>query len=173
MEFTKEVLLQWQTADEKNVAKFSIERSTDGIHFTSIGEVKALGNTHGKSDYQFIDYAPLFGSNYYRLKIIDEDQQFAYSNIIQLQNKATGTQILNVFPNPVHDLVNIEIQSKENEQGILQLIDASGKVHTRKTIDLKTGYNKKSLSLEAIPAGVYQLQLVVKSGVYAYKVIKQ
>jgi len=74
-------MLQWQTAQEQNSRDFTIERSADGLSYTSIGNVQATGNSSGPRDYSFTDAAPLNGKNYYRLKQFDLDGHFTYSDV--------------------------------------------------------------------------------------------
>ena len=111
-------VLNWQTATESNSNGFKIQRSADGTNFTDIGFVLAAGNSTVTKDYTFKDEKPLTGRNYYRLKQIDNDGKFAYSNIAivlsnskldisLLQNPAIGTlQILTNSTLKQIDLLN-------------------------------------------------------------------
>ncbi len=75
------VRLEWATASERNSEVFEIERSTDGENFETIGNVQANNNSTIRIDYEYYDEAPLVGLNYYRLKQIDFDGDFQYSDI--------------------------------------------------------------------------------------------
>lgn len=74
-------VLQWQTAQEQNSRLFNIERSPDGQHYTLIGSVNAAGNSNSVRSYTFTDAAPQTGVNYYRLKQVDIDAHFTYSDV--------------------------------------------------------------------------------------------
>ena len=96
------VVLQWQTTNEVNTASFFIERSTSNGSFTAIGSLNAVGS--GASSYQFSDIAPQVGTNFYRLKMIDKDGKFSYSQVVSasVSNAANNNniQIINLAPNP-------------------------------------------------------------------------
>ena len=109
-------VLTWQTASESNNRGFEIERSTDGEKWEYLGFVEGHGTTgeaHPDSyrDYQFTDQQPNDGINYYRLKQIDFDGAFEYSNILsieyQISNSDSYRNKLRIFPNPATDQLNI------------------------------------------------------------------
>jgi hypothetical protein len=77
--------LQWQTVTESNNKQFEIERSSNGSSFTTIGIVSGAGNNSSIKNYSFNDAASLVGTNYYRLKQIEYDGKFEYSNTIILK----------------------------------------------------------------------------------------
>lgn len=79
-------LLQWQTASEYKLSHFTIERSVNGNNFSTLSNVAAFGNSNTKINYSTIDYAPLPGTNYYRIKLVDADGQFTYSKIAAVNN---------------------------------------------------------------------------------------
>jgi hypothetical protein len=106
------VLLNWQTANEINNAHFEVERSDDAIQFSTIAIVKGNGTTSTLSNYQHIDNesAMLLQSNknvYYRLKQVDVDGSYAYSNILAVFGNDTENDI-SVYPNPAHSYIHIE-----------------------------------------------------------------
>jgi hypothetical protein len=78
----KLVALNWETASERNSMEFVIERSQDLNDFQSIGKVGAAGESADRSQYGFDDEAPLPGVNYYRLRIVDKDGGFSFSQIL-------------------------------------------------------------------------------------------
>jgi len=75
------VLLKWSTSREINNSFYSIERSTDGVHFTSIGQVPAGKASAATQQYRFTDVTPASGENYYRIKQVDKDGVFDYSSV--------------------------------------------------------------------------------------------
>ena len=77
--------LQWLTGSEINNDFFSIERSINGIDFTSIGQVQGNGNTNFDTKYMFVDENPN-EVNYYRLKQVDFDGKYAYSTLVYIHN---------------------------------------------------------------------------------------
>ncbi len=81
---TNGALLSWETATEINNDYFDVEWSTDGINFESIGQVQGAGTTTEVQSYEFLHDNPVNGNNYYRLKQMDFDEVFEYSNIVLL-----------------------------------------------------------------------------------------
>lgn len=95
-------LLNWRTEDEAEFDYFGIERSTDGIHFSSIGRINARGGSGMVADYSFTDAVPVRGKNYYRLRIVNQDGSLQYSAIRLLDYDHKGN-FIDLYPNPVHD----------------------------------------------------------------------
>lgn len=148
-----EVWLNWLTASEENSASYEIERSTDGVHFTSIGSVLALGTTAEKSSYQLIDQTPLIGVNYYRLKMLDLDGKFEYSKI--LSTEILGKQVI-IAPTLVKaEHQSIKIQSRDKRPVRVELIDASGRSIQRFT----SKSNKIEIPVAYLPNGTYSIHL--------------
>jgi hypothetical protein len=101
------VCLDWQTATELNNSDFEIEWSTDGINFEKIGEVAGNGTTTEIQFYDFLHKNPVNGFNYYRLKQVDFDGAFEYSEVITITMERLNDKIVNIFPNPVRNELNI------------------------------------------------------------------
>jgi len=111
--------LNWQTASELNNRYFQVEHSTDARAFTPIGIVEGNGTTNELQSYSYIHNLPKFGHNYYRLKQVDYDGVFAYSNIVNINYRGkTGSPPLIIYPNPVFDelsLSNLSLDDLELE----------------------------------------------------------
>lgn len=90
--------LEWTTTEEVNAQQFEIQRSGDAKTWTAIARKMAAGESKTVVKYDFIDANPLGGSNYYRLKMIDNDGTFAYSRIQSVDFDASS--IATAFPNP-------------------------------------------------------------------------
>lgn len=74
--------IQWTTASESHVDYFLVESTTDGIIYQTMGEVNALGNTDQARQYRLEYTPPATGTEYYRLKMVDEDGNFKVTNLI-------------------------------------------------------------------------------------------
>lgn len=95
------VKLLWATASEFNNDYFSIERSSNGIDFEELGVKKGAGNSNTMLYYAHTDEKPLLGKVYYRIKQVDFDKKFGYSNLIVVDTyDNTGKPAVSVFPNP-------------------------------------------------------------------------
>ncbi|MEM7657617.1 MAG: PQQ-dependent sugar dehydrogenase, partial [Bacteroidota bacterium] len=95
------VRLEWETLSERNTASFQIERSHDNRAFTEIGAVAAQGESAVLQSYQSFDEQPLPGVNYYRLRQLDLDGQFSFSEVREVYFDASLASLqLQVYPNP-------------------------------------------------------------------------
>ena len=83
----KSVLLKWKIATQKNLTRFVIERSADGNRFLPINSIMATGVSTYTRNYSIMDEQPLQGINFYRLKLVDADGKFTYSNIVAVKIK--------------------------------------------------------------------------------------
>ncbi len=100
-------LLRWETVSEIDNDYFLIEHSIDGSNFSSIGKVDGAGTSTKRNWYSYILENEKESWGYYRLKQVDYDGAFEYSEVITLSN--CRTYKVNVFPNPVIDKLNIKL----------------------------------------------------------------
>jgi len=91
------VMLEWSTASETGSSHFEVQRSGDTNAWTAIGRVGAQGHSSMLSNYALLDAAPLAGTSYYRLRMVDLDGTEEYSGTIAVQR---GNQGRRAFPNP-------------------------------------------------------------------------
>jgi fibronectin-binding autotransporter adhesin len=96
----QQVDLTWTTATERNNAFFTIERAGTNLKFDSIGFVPGAGDSQEALHYATVDYTPLRGISYYRLKQTDYDGTATYSALSKVANNASGMHIFHVYPNP-------------------------------------------------------------------------
>jgi hypothetical protein len=105
--------LYWQTASELNNDYFTVERSHDGTHFTSILSQQGAGNSSNMLSYYDVDRSPLNGVSYYRLKQTDFDGLYSYSGIVKVNRLSSSENDFSVYPNPVNDELNIQTNLTE------------------------------------------------------------
>ena len=103
-----EVELNWQTASELNNDYFQIERSIDTKNWEVIDQVEGAGTTELANFYQALDRKPLYGTSYYRLKQVDFDGQFEYSELRSITLNSTAIKDISIFPVPAKDLLYIQ-----------------------------------------------------------------
>ena len=158
------VLLNWKTENEINTSHFVIERSADGIRYNGIGNVTANGrnNTAGSFNYAFPDNDAVNQSSqrlYYRLKMVDIDGTFKYSNIVSVAIPfITGK--LGISPNPVLNEVKVTIASRDNGRVQWKLMDNVGRVILKGTEQVKKGDgNSFTINMNRVSAGTYYLSV--------------
>ena len=116
-------LLSWTTHSELNNQGFYIERAADGINFSAIGFKEGNGNSNSVINYEFYDNSIENINYYYRLKQIDYDGAFEYSNIIVINRNKKERKLISVYPNPFTDKINI---NKSAEKLIIEIYNAAG-----------------------------------------------
>lgn len=155
----EDVLLEWKTASEINNSHFEVERSTNGLEFSTIGTVEGSGTTVEQQYYDFLDKNPAIGKNYYRLRQVDFDGSFEYTNVIMIEfNKegvvATSVQV-SAFPNPTIDILNIKTKNLDI-QGY-QIFNSLGQlIMEQQSLDSD---NLHQINVKTLASGTYFIQL--------------
>jgi len=150
--------LQWSTDNEINTSHFVVERSLDGQSFDKIGNVSANGsNASAKYSYTDKDADKQSSSTlYYRLKIVDKDGAFTYSNIISLTINEMNSPVI-VYPNPVSDVLNLRISLATREHIHIRVIDMQGKVMYKETKLVRNGRDEININTKSWPAQSYSV----------------
>ena len=161
--FNSEVVLNWVTESEQQTDKFIIERSVDGINYFVIGTKQAGGNSYSRLNYSFTDRTPQFGTNYYRLRMVDIDGRFKYSSIVVLRSIKSGEW--KVGPNPFNGSLAVTINSTAPAVINLKLTNVTGQVLGARSQQILRGISQVTLSnLEGLVSGIYFLQVENSNG---------
>jgi predicted CopG family antitoxin len=152
------VNLQWTTGCEINNAFFSIERSLDGKAFSEIGKVASLGNVCATQEYLYSDetIATLKSVTtvYYRLKQVDIDGKFSYSNIILLKLRNKGKlDIVNTYFSSNN--LNVKFNAETQEKTTVSISDITGKLINTNTIFSQIGINNFIYDMGRLGSGIY------------------
>lgn len=154
------VLLQWETANEINSSHFVVERSSDAVNFSAIGNVAAHGNTTTNIQYSLTDNniinfpSPII---YYRLKMVDIDGQFKYSSVVSI-TLADITGNVTATPNPVVSDVLVSISAPADGKVQWKLVDVTGRVVLQNTTAVKKGTgNTVTINMARLNSGAYYL----------------
>lgn len=138
-------VLTWQTASERDNQGFTIERSTNGVNFTAIGQVKGNGTTNTVQNYTFTDNNPSVSINYYRLRQTDFNGKEAISATV---STVFGKNGLIVKSNIVHDM--LEVTVSEESTTPLSIFNLSGQqVYTGKI------QGTQRIDVSTLPVGMY------------------
>ena len=104
----KEVILNWSTATELNNQGFEIQRSTEGEEFFTVGFVNGHGTTTEQQNYSYADRNLDDGKYYYRLKQVDYDGSYEYSDVVEVDFRAFNSYLLEQnYPNPFNPTTTI------------------------------------------------------------------
>ncbi len=157
--------ITWETTSEVNNDYFEIEKSADAVNFNSIVKIKGAGNSNLKNRYSFIDDSENNSNTiYYRLKQIDYNGAFAYSEIIKLDNELINQ--IEIFPNPSINGI-IELKGISNETNYdLSIVDVLGK-----TVFTEVNFQSSTIDLSMLNSGIYYLQINTKEKTILKKII--
>lgn len=146
-------LIRW-SAEAGGVARYIIERSSDGIQFQAIGTVNGHG---GPGEYSFEDVHPLFRA-YYRMRSIGTSGEVALSNTIMVERKAPDLLKL-TMPNPVRSALNLQLETEQAGSWTYEVVGITGQVFIRGSLQCQGGTNAFRKDLSFIPDGRYILRL--------------
>ncbi len=169
----QQVDLTWTTSSETENDRFEIERSADGLYFEKIGEVEGFGTTSEAKNYSFADLRPQTGTSYYRLKQVDEDGTYTYSEIqtIVIYRPFEGIVI---YPNPIKNNQAITLEFKEPlvAEGLFTMKDMLGK--TVMTSRLVAGERLHLVQpVSGLAGGVYLMELTIGEYAHSSKMLIQ
>jgi len=159
------VLLEWKTATELNNNGFEVQRKAAASEFAIIGFVKGQGTTTNQKEYSYTDKNLIDGNYFYRLKQIDYNGSYEYSNVIEvdvrLLNKFTLEQN---YPNPFNPTTKISWQSPVSSRQVLKVFDVLGnEIKTLVNEEKEAGYHSVDFNASELPSGVYFYRLQVYS----------
>jgi cytochrome c peroxidase len=167
----EKVILEWQTATERNNAFFTIEKSLEGEKWTSIGTQNGAGSTTQKQVYTFWDTKPAKGVQYYRLKQTDFDKQFTYSKVVAAEFGDNILPTVSLFPNPSQGQIVVNINSEEAESATqIQIVNTMGQVVLEKKY---TTGSRFYLDISGIANGSYFVKIRAKQGVKTLNLVKK
>ena len=157
----REVKLIWETDTESNNAGFEILRSTDGRRFTGVGWAIGFGNSEIPRSYTFIDKGMALGQTYYyRLKQIDFDGQFEYSEIISVNVDSKNHVVGTPFPNPTENgKFQLELYTAKEGDWSVSLFDITGNLLFRKDQVLEKGNHLLQYDFSDFSSGNYFIKL--------------
>ncbi len=161
------VLLHWSTASELQNRGFEIQRSGNGVNFSSVGFVNGQGTTNSYTSYQFTDPQPFAAKNYYRLKQVDADNR-AQLSVVRFIDYSANNKIT-IYPNPVADILNMNISSASTGSQLL-IKDVNGRLLSRSYLK---GAGTHSISVRNLPPAIYSVEIVDETSIFKSSVIKQ
>jgi hypothetical protein len=164
-------LLQWTTAQEVNSNYFSVERSNDDVSFNSLGNVTARGNTAVATAYSFTDAKPNNGTNHYRLRMVNKDGSYSYSEIRSI-NDAMHFAV-NIYPNPVKDNLALNFSSAVATNAQIEIINNEGKIMFTQKVSIGEGASAQSINVAVLSGGTYYLKCVSSEGESEVRFVKR
>lgn len=165
--------LFWSTATERDNELWEVERSIDGLNWTAINEVKGAGTTNYETQYYVMDEKPNVGMNYYRLTQWDINGNGKSSEVRSVNILDDFYDMLTLFPNPTNGKTEVIYNSYNNEQSLLQVVNADGKIVVNTPIESQKGGNRFELDMSAQERGVYVVTIITRDKAYRTKLVKE
>jgi hypothetical protein len=163
----RNIILNWETKTELNSRLFEIDRSLLNSNripgsWINVGSVKAAGTTASPNKYSFIEKNIPSGNYQYRLKMIDNDGSFKYSNTIEANvGLPHSFDLSQNYPNPFNPTTNINYQLPVDSKVILEVFNVTGqKVIELVNEDQTAGYYSATFGSSKLSSGVYFYRLI-------------
>jgi hypothetical protein len=155
------VELNWTTATELNNQGFEIERSEDNVSFRQIGFVPGFGTTTETKSYTYLDQSINSGTYFYRLKQIDFDGSFEYSNVVEVDVTLPSVFALEQnYPNPFNPSTSIQFSLPVDAQVTIGVYNLVGeKVAEVASGNFAAGSHKVTFNASTLTSGIYFYQL--------------
>jgi hypothetical protein len=165
--------LNWSVASQGGLAHYIIERSADGHSFKTIGTVPGKNTAAGSVQaYTFTDSTALSGKAWYRIILVDGNNNRQFSNSILLESAATDFMITGVI-NPFSSRLNFNLTAARTASTEVTLASLSGSIIKRQVFTASKGVNAFTLNdLHGLPSGVYLLEVKYMDRKFLTKVIK-
>lgn len=167
--------LVWVTESELKNKEFQIQRSEDGVNFTTRATVEGNGTTSLRTTYNYTDAVNTNAKVlYYRLRIIDIDGKVTFSQVLLVKlDSNLSVEKMSVYPNPFVSNVKVLLNSKHQTTANFKLISLDGKQVSTRKVTIESGDNVVVLNdLQSLPNGTYILEITSGTEKYIKKIIK-
>ncbi len=166
----KNVMLNWVTSFEEQMDGYEVEYSIDAQNFASIGFAKAVNNHFSECNYNLLHTSPVTGNNYYRLKTLESNGKFSYSNIVVVNFDDVEQMQIVIQPNPSKDQVSIVLQN-QTQPALIQVFDMAGRLMFNEKVTL--GQNITQVNLQNWNLGSYILRVTNEDGTsFVHRIMK-
>jgi len=162
------VQLDWLSLQEVNSHYYGVEKMQDQQAFVEIGRVPAAGISSSIRNYQYIDRSTMSPVMYYRLRQVDVDGQFGYSNTVLI--RISGPEVPLVYPVPVYDLLHIDMSMDDNGPVHFSLYDQVGRLILE--ADWPSSKELSPIDLSKLAAGSYSYEIQTGQDSWSGKIVK-
>jgi hypothetical protein len=165
----KEVVLEWTTSNEAAESRYIVEKSTDAIAYTRIGEVASQNRTNNL--YKFSDVAPKMGRSFYRVRQVTIDSKDINATDSKKVMMSQNGQTVLTYPNPAQSSIFVEVLDADNAEGTIQIYNHIGRlVQTQQFTKDQLRYQ---INTENLASGTYILKIHRNDGnVQSVKITK-
>jgi hypothetical protein len=169
--FEDHVAIKWNTATEVNSDHFEVHRSQNGHEWKPLAKVKSNVESKKMKEYHYLDKEPLSGINLYRLKMVDMDGTYSFSKMISVE--FDGVETVNVYPNPVVDMLSIKRRDWSDILAI-KIYNPAGQILNISDCSDNSNPMVREYDLSGLASGIYVVKTIDKKGLVSInKVAKQ
>ena len=169
-------LLEWTSSSEDNASHYEVERSMDAQNWTYVSTEVARGSVNYKTDYSFVDSEAILQRDrinivYYRLKLVDKDGKFEYSEVRSVSFDGKDIVSIKAYPNPTTESLSLRMSVGDTKihDAQMQMLDMAGKLVKKQTISAN---GISTVELGSIEPGVYNVIVKHDNKVYQKRIIK-
>jgi hypothetical protein len=164
------VNLIWTTQSEIDNDYFTVERAKDAVEYEDVTEVLGAGNSIVRIDYSATDEEPLYGTSYYRLKQVDYDGTFSYSDIVAIENNYTNLSNFNVYYDGQNIQIRYELDNVVNYS--VMVYDISGKLVYSGILNGYVGNNSEVIPFnKSLMNGIYSINIIDENQVFSKNIL--
>lgn len=163
------VKVSWTVANAKQFKQFEVERSIEGKTFTGIKNL----SYNRQANYEFSDENLAVGTYYYRLKLVDENGEYTYSEIRSAIVNGYNADKVTLYPNPVKDVLHISYPNHNKLDIGVSVYNVAGKLMFTKNIRVPEGEQNITIDVANLPVGAYFINLKQGENKLYFKVLKQ
>ncbi|HMU47026.1 MAG TPA: kelch repeat-containing protein [Chitinophagaceae bacterium] len=167
------ITLKWKTADETGLSHYIVQRSFDGTNFSELGQLNSKGNTlnyYGYTDNNLAGSASQLV--FYRLKMVNTDGKFSYSNIIRFDLRSVSGN-LKLFPNPATVTIQVSYYQDQPGKSLINFIAANGSIVKTVSVNNTAGQSSVIIDISSLPSSWYAIQINTAGNTLYTRFIKQ
>ena len=168
---TQQAEVTWSTLPEYDCDGFELEISENGRDFSGFGFIDGQGSSIDLTNYESRPNNLQQDLYFLRLKVINFDGSFFYSETVVLRRNEEDLAIINVFPNPFIYNFGITFNKVLDESVTINIYDATGKLALSETESFKGVY--KEIDTRKLSRGVYFVKIIVGNQKFIHKIVKQ
>jgi len=147
----------WETLSEVENDHFILQRSENGYHWSDLATISGAGFSNEIIKYEHLDFKPLNGLSYYRLKQVDFNGRPDYSESISVSLNFDTEEIIRLFPSPARSILHVRGVNSDDQK--ISVFDSFGRDLTPQIDQTRTSKNEVSLNISQLHSGILILQV--------------
>ncbi len=153
------VLLKWTVEGDENLTKYQLQRGTVPARMEDIYTQEIDHEESMLASHKYLDLLAEAGTNYYRLKLVSDDEDFFYSSILAVNNENQLTDKIKLFPNPSRGRLTLEIQSQYADNIVAKILDITGRLISKQELSVDPGIQTSFIRTDGLTQGIYTLHI--------------